>query len=91
MLTKKIVDVVKYLPNIAFFNFSKNISLSAIRTREIVDKKVMLRSLPATDEGTIGEKAVDLDSAYRKYYPELYLLINNSQINLQEKWKFSNY
>lgn len=68
MLRTKFLDIVKYLPNISFLNnLSKNICLSAIRSRDVVDKKLMLRSLPATDEGTIGEKAIDLDSAYRKY------------------------
>ncbi|KAK5648300.1 hypothetical protein RI129_003192 [Pyrocoelia pectoralis] len=38
------------------------ITTTAVKFREVEDRRLMLRSLPAPDEGTAGEKAVDIDS-----------------------------
>nr|CAI5857558.1 unnamed protein product [Callosobruchus analis] len=38
------------------------LSVSAVKCRDVIDRKEMLRSLPSVDEGTAGEKAVDVDS-----------------------------
>lgn len=58
--------VVKSLYNLNIFNYIRNISLTAIQYRDVIDRKEMLRSLPTTDEGTVGEKAMDIDSMVRK-------------------------
>uniref|UniRef100_A0A1Y1NEB2 28S ribosomal protein S11, mitochondrial n=2 Tax=Photinus pyralis TaxID=7054 RepID=A0A1Y1NEB2_PHOPY len=38
------------------------ISTTAIHCREVEDRRLMLRSMPALDEGTVGEKAIDIDT-----------------------------
>lgn len=43
-----------------FINTSKTLC-------KVEDKKMMLASLPSKDEGTIGEKSVDIDSLLNKY------------------------
>lgn len=46
----------------AILNSARTISTSSTFFRDVVDRKEMLRSLPATDEGTVGEKNVAVDS-----------------------------
>lgn len=66
--------LLNYITNIAkivcdrniFSNNLRCICTSYIRNRDVIDRKEMLRSLPALDEGTVGEKTVDIDSSYRK-------------------------
>lgn len=67
MFRYKIINIVKNLYNRnVFFNNSNSIATSAVNNRDVVDRKEMLRSLPALDEGTIGETGVDIDSMFRK-------------------------
>lgn len=40
----------------------RNISTTTATCREVDDRREMLRSLPAPDEGTAGERAVDIDA-----------------------------
>lgn len=40
----------------------KGVSTSAFNFRDVDDRREMLRSLPAADEGTAGEKGIDIDS-----------------------------
>ncbi|CAH0550559.1 unnamed protein product [Brassicogethes aeneus] len=40
----------------------KTLFTSAANLRDVTDRREMLRSMPAADEGTAGEKAVDVDS-----------------------------
>nr|UVJ69100.1 RPS11 [Pagiophloeus tsushimanus] len=40
----------------------RNICISAAQCRDVVDRKEMLKSHPASDEGTAGERSVNLDS-----------------------------
>jgi len=35
--------------------------------RKVEDRKEMLASMPAKDEGTIGEKSVDIDTLINRY------------------------
>lgn len=51
--------------NVFSYNL-RSICTSYVRNRDVIDRKEMLRSLPALDEGTVGEKAVDIDSTFRK-------------------------
>ncbi|KAG5885172.1 hypothetical protein JTB14_003513 [Gonioctena quinquepunctata] len=40
---------------------------SILNSREVVDRKEMLRSVPARDEGAIGEKSIDVDAIIHKH------------------------
>lgn len=40
----------------------RSISTSVKLLRDVEDRRLMLRSLPTKDEGTAGEKSVDIDS-----------------------------
>lgn len=40
----------------------RTIFTNAPKLREVTNRKEMLKSLPSTDEGTAGEKAIDVDS-----------------------------
>lgn len=67
MFRSKISDIVKILHDVnIFLNTARSISVSPVKSREVTNRKEMLRSLPAPDEGTVGEKAVDIDSSFRK-------------------------
>lgn len=45
---------------------SRSICTTSILRRDVEDRREMLRSMPAPDEGTIGEKAVDIDRLLAK-------------------------
>lgn len=52
----------------------KGVSTSAFNFRDVDDRREMLRSLPAADEGTAGEKGIDIDSHLLKkaeLFPDL--------------------
>nr|XP_023012316.1 uncharacterized protein LOC111502462 [Leptinotarsa decemlineata] len=44
----------------------RNFFTSTFNCRETTDRKEMLRSAPATDEGAVGEKSIDVDSIIHK-------------------------
>ncbi|KAJ8941800.1 hypothetical protein NQ318_015925 [Aromia moschata] len=68
MLRNQLHVIVKDLLCIdkSICNNIRNITVSAQRCRDVVDRKEMLRSLPAADEGAAGEKAVDVDASIQK-------------------------
>lgn len=66
MIRNKINTVKKLYDAHVFSNSLRNISKTAITNRDVINRKEMLKSLPAMDEGTVGEKAIDIDSTYRK-------------------------
>lgn len=41
---------------------SRGLQATSLRQREVDDRKEMLRSLPTKDEGTAGEKLLDIDT-----------------------------
>ncbi|XP_018568531.1 uncharacterized protein LOC108908863 [Anoplophora glabripennis] len=41
----------------------RSIATGLARCREVIDRREMLRSLPKPDEGAVGEKTMDVDSA----------------------------
>lgn len=41
------------------------------------DRKEMLASLPAKDEGTVGEKSVDIDTLINRYVLYIYRFIDS--------------
>lgn len=43
-------------------SLSRHISTSSTKFRDVVDRKLMLKSMPKEDQGTAGEKAVDIDT-----------------------------
>uniref|UniRef100_A0A6P7H7J6 28S ribosomal protein S11, mitochondrial n=1 Tax=Diabrotica virgifera virgifera TaxID=50390 RepID=A0A6P7H7J6_DIAVI len=45
---------------------ARSLFTSTLNLRDVVDRKEMLRSMPAIDEGTHGEKSIDIDSAITK-------------------------
>lgn len=45
---------------------SNKIFTSALLNRDVIDRKEMLRSLPKVDEGTVGEKSIDIDLMFGK-------------------------
>ncbi|CAH2005783.1 unnamed protein product [Acanthoscelides obtectus] len=49
------------------------LSVSSVQCREVTDRREMLRSVPTLDEGTAGEKAVDIDSltGHKDIFPTL--------------------
>ncbi|XP_017779298.1 PREDICTED: 30S ribosomal protein S11 [Nicrophorus vespilloides] len=49
------------------------LSTTAAKCRQVEDRREMLKSLPAIDEGTSGEKAVDIDSMihHKDIFPNL--------------------
>ncbi|XP_022920103.2 uncharacterized protein [Onthophagus taurus] len=51
-----------YLNDHNRFNAIRTISLSNALKREVEDRKEMYKSLPVQDEGTTGEKAIDIDA-----------------------------
>ncbi|KAK4884840.1 hypothetical protein RN001_001111 [Aquatica leii] len=71
MLLNKITNISKLCG--LYLNKLK-ISTSATAFREVEDRRLMLRSMPALDEGTAGEKAIEIDShLYEKsgLFPDL--------------------
>ncbi|KAF2881379.1 hypothetical protein ILUMI_24793 [Ignelater luminosus] len=44
----------------------RSISTTTVANREVDSRKEMLRSLPAPDEGTAGERAIDIDGRMQK-------------------------
>lgn len=64
MISTKLINVFKTmaLTENARKMFNRNIFTNQIMLREVDDRKEMLRSLPAMDEGTAGEKALEVDS-----------------------------
>lgn len=48
------------------YNESRTISTTLTNYRDVVDRREMLRSVPTKDEGTVGEKTVDIDSTIRQ-------------------------
>lgn len=50
----------------------RNLSLTAARLREVEDRKEMLKSLPTKDEGTAGEKVLDIDTMITQQVSQLF-------------------
>ncbi|RZC38831.1 28S ribosomal protein S11, mitochondrial, partial [Asbolus verrucosus] len=52
--------------NLFFKNEVRTLSFSGTKLRDVVDRKEMLRSLPTLDDGSAGEKAMDVDLLIHK-------------------------
>ncbi|KAF5283959.1 hypothetical protein FQR65_LT13651 [Abscondita terminalis] len=59
MISNKLININKLC---SFYVNKLKICTSAAVFREVEDRKLMLRSMPALDEGTAGEKAIEIDS-----------------------------
>lgn len=69
----------KFISNLtissALYNNIRALTVSSIYLKErVVDRKEMLKSLPAMDEGTAGEKIGDVDSLANKYVLQVHLI-----------------
>lgn len=68
MFGNKIPTVWKTFGNLNIcFNASRSITTTSAKNRDVVNRKEMLKSLPAPDEGTVGENTGDIDLMHRKY------------------------
>lgn len=62
-----------------------NLSSTSIRLREVEDRKEMLRSLPTKDEGTAGEKLLDIDTMITQQVKALVSILTYTIIFLGNK------
>lgn len=56
-----------FLSNNQIGSLIRNIAISHVKYREVTDRKEMLKSVPTLDEGTAGEKSIDVDSLVQQY------------------------
>ncbi|XP_030748451.1 uncharacterized protein LOC115876704 [Sitophilus oryzae] len=56
MLRKGLLDIFETALN------RRTVFTTGVNFREVTDRKEMLKSLPVADEGTAGEKSIDVDS-----------------------------
>ncbi|KAF7278835.1 mitochondrial ribosomal protein S11 [Rhynchophorus ferrugineus] len=62
MFRKTFTGFLRVLPiNNNILNNSRTICISSTYCRDVTDRKEMLKSMPVIDEGTAGEKSLDMD------------------------------
>lgn len=63
---RRLVPVIlKNPPQIQLYN--RSFSVTQFKQREVEDRKEMLKSMPRKDEGTAGEKLLDIDTMITQY------------------------
>ncbi|XP_018334898.1 uncharacterized protein LOC108743801 [Agrilus planipennis] len=66
MLKKCITNLVNLSSHSSLAHYLRYISTTSSFRREVTDRREMLKSLPSKEEGTVGEKAIDIDSIIQR-------------------------